>query len=235
MHAASSRDVSKKLAWAVMSPRGTKVRIDNEGKWPAQELRRRSVKMMSSEIRRAPSHDLQWHASDYSPRLRACGAEELFTTAAIDDADIQWAIDAYETVASRMFPGIAHQASARFIEQLATASRALVLVPRSRPEYARSIEFHRLASVPIIAQFRRLSWRERDRRVEMRRDRADARSVQLQVDLIGEDVCARPSDSAQTPLQCTSAVSLGWRCGASKPRTMYCVVLYDDFVRVVER
>ena len=85
---------------------------------------------MSSEVCRVPGLDAECQASPRAPSDAIVYDDGICVGEDRGDPAARWAIDAYETVASRIFPGVKITAPTRFIEQLATTSRAIVLVPR---------------------------------------------------------------------------------------------------------
>jgi hypothetical protein len=153
------------------------------------------------------------------------------------DDGVHWLLAAHEMLVGTVLRGERSRGAPRYIEQFATASRVLLLIPASRPEYSRSVEFSRAGrELAGLAQF---CWREKHHHVGISAATVGHRTACLRAEFEGgvrgwrndamidgrPEFVHRHADSA---VRCVTVTSLEWLPHSLKPRALSFAIYYDD-------
>ena len=125
---------------------------------------------------------------DRRPELTIHGPARPNATPAADDMagpddGVHWLLAAHEMLVETVLRGDRKRGAPRYIEQFATASRVLLLIPASRPEYSRTVEFCRAGRE--LAGLARFRWCERHHHVGMTAATAGHRTACLRAEFDG--------------------------------------------------
>jgi hypothetical protein len=142
------------------------------------------------------------------------------------DNCLQWLMGAHDMLAATILHGTTSSAAPRYIEQYATASRTLIMIPARRPELSRAVDFSRIAHVASALKV--FSWHEISRHVEVGNHEASRRYARLRAEYEG----VRPRDAASSTMRrttrCVTVTSLEWLQHSLKPRTLSFAVCHDE-------
>jgi len=158
-----------------------------------------------------------------TPELAECTG----SVAQGESACREWAAHAHETLMSRMLPGSQPNTKSGFVEQLATASRVLMLIPIARPQDACAMEFPAAIRVREIAALRNFCWHEKRRCFTVTSAQDGRRTVRVEAELEVEAEYTRCEGAPQS-LRCVAVTTLEWLPRSIKPRALSFALIYDD-------
>lgn len=147
--------------------------------------------------------------------------------ASIDsDNCLQWLSGAHEMLVSTIMHGTKTAAAPRYIEQYATASRTLIVIPAGRPELSRAIDFSRAPR--DISGLKKFQWHEMRREINIGDHDSGRRHARIRAEFESVDSHDLDASMRERAMRCVTVTSLEWLQHSLKPRTLSFAICYDE-------